>query len=104
MRSATQPENPAPSPLASKVSAASLPAVALLMPKSATMAEMTSAKSMTSKASKIQPRAAATRVRRSAGVVWEKEKVAVAISARLYQRLPDAAPGEDSGERGGRHA
>ena len=83
MRSATQPKNSPPTPLASKVSVASLPAVALLMPKSATMAEMTSANNMTSKASNIQPRAAATRVRRCAGVVWEKEKVAVAISARL---------------------
>src|SRR5207249_4602129 len=69
MRSATQPKSSPPTPLASNVSVASLPAVALLMPNSATMAEITSADNITSKASNIQPRAAAMRVRRWAGVV-----------------------------------
>src|SRR4051812_10982690 len=93
MRSATKPKSRPPMPEATSVSVLSSPACFCVMPRSRITCTSTSEYSITSKASSIQPSAAATSVRRWSRV--EVEKVtgsgAVDIAPDYKRRLPRAA-------------
>ena len=78
MRSAIKPNSTPPMPEARSVSVARKPEVALLIPRSRMMWVSTSAYSMASNASSIQPSEAARSVRRWSTVVCEKVATAVA--------------------------